>query len=316
MDDSFTIYSSTQYPEKFHDHDCNWLVEIRYDARTNALRKRINDDNYTCGGKWSAPYLLPVFFEYPTPVCSFACHPLCSPIGHLNRFTHVNKEMKLLNGSTFFDYMQPFRDTQDALFRLIMQMRYAWIPCPSTSWELSHSAYATHNLTELLESVLSCPICLEISNLGLYYECTHECCESCQERNEQRLCGQCRKPQRLNGHTPNTMDDDRLRQFNDVLKKILYRCPCGQGDCKHTTFADAHKSECPHRLMCPLAGDKGCSFRAGAGHKLLLAHLTEFHPIEHLWERYRSAMFRAKVQADITDPWIMKDKLIELLILS
>jgi hypothetical protein len=233
-----------------------------------------------------------------------------------NRFPKIKKEMKLLNRSTFLDYMQPFRDTQDALFRLLSHMRIEWIPEASTCWELSKTAYAETNLTELSESVLPCPICLGISSLGLYYSCSHECCSACVDRNEQKVCSQCRKPPRPSGNDQSTADDARLRQFNDVIKKLLYRCPCGKDNCKATTFANAHKSECPDRFACPLAGDNDCRFRAGAGRQGisdLYVHLTQYHTMEHLWHKYRVDMSITKVHENIVDPWVDKNKLMVFL---
>jgi hypothetical protein len=212
--------------------------------------------------------------------------------------------------------MHPFRDTQDALFRLLSYMKMEWIPESSTRWELSKTAYAESKLTELSESVLSCPICLEISSLGLYYDCTHECCESCERKNEQKLCGQCRKPPRPSGNNPTTADDARLRQFNGVLEKIMYACPCGRDTCKPTTFANAHKSECPYRFSCPLAGNNDCEFRADAGQQgtiSLHAHLKQCHSMEWEWDRYILELIVEKVDENVPHPWIDKYELIEVL---
>jgi hypothetical protein len=233
---------------------------------------------------------------------------------HPNRFAKIKKEMRLLNNSTFSDYMQPFGDTQDALFRLLSHMRITWIPESSTVWELSKLAYADTNLTELSESVLSCPICLEISSLGLYYTCTHECCSSCAHMNEQKVCGQCRQPPRPSGDHATEVDDARLRQFNGVMENLLYRCPCGRESCTPTTFTDAHNSQCPGRFLCPLKGDNGCRFAEGAGDtNLLVAHLMQCHPMKHLWAKCESDILAKRINRNIVCPWTDKFKLIGLL---
>jgi hypothetical protein len=244
-------------------------------------------------------------------ILPLACDPLCLHPCHFHRFQTIDKEMKLLKGSSFLDYLKPFRDTQDALFRLLSYMKMEWIPESSTRWELSKSDYADTSLTELSESVLSCPICLDISSLGLYYQCTHECCNRCVQRNEQKLCGQCRKPPRSSGNNPTPADDARLHQFNGVIEKLMYCCPCGRKSCQSTAFADAHNSQCPYRFSCPLAGDD-CSFRAGVGQEgtdILHAHLTQCHPMEDLWDKYILEMIDKKIEENIVDPWIDTNKL-------
>jgi hypothetical protein len=229
------------------------------------------------------------------------------------RFPKISVEMKLVKGSTYLDYMKPFKDTQDALFRLLSHTPIEWIPASSTSWELSKAAYADTNLVELSESIMSCPICLEISSLGLYYQCTHECCILCVRRNKQKLCGQCRKPSRPDLWRPRnvivpcnpTMDDDRLGQFNGVIKELLYHCPCKTGNCNPTTFANAHETQCPGRFICPLdRDDEGCGFDTGVDQSnLLLAHLMDCHPMENLWRDYAVMRISDKITENVTSPW-------------
>jgi hypothetical protein len=67
MDDAFCVYASEQYQEKFRDHDCNESVEKRYDSRTNALRRIIEDEDHTLDGIWPPP--IHTETTRPTPAC-------------------------------------------------------------------------------------------------------------------------------------------------------------------------------------------------------------------------------------------------------
>jgi hypothetical protein len=224
-----------------------------------------------------------------------------------NRFAaKYGGRLKLLENSTYSDYLQPYKDTQGAFFELLSVIPVSVIPNANENYELSEMNYLD---SEALSDTMSCPICIMIQPLGMFYKCVHESCSRCVEKNEQKTCPMCRKPRRPSS---SSTTNARLDKINTDMASLLYNCPCKSGRCPPTRRGTEHGS-CIRCSVCPLMGTGGCTFTGPPGQ--YLKHLRMCHPMEHLWKEYQEVAFRAKInQNPRLSGWCDKSALLELLI--
>jgi ribosomal protein L37E len=229
----------------------------------------------------------------------------------LTRFAAISRIMKQLQTSTFLDCMQPYKDKEVEFFNLLAKIPVSWLP-HWQSWELSNSSYSDSNCKILSESVVSCPICITISPLGLFYECTHECCMRCNSHNKEKVCSRCGQPERKLTRLLTREDEVRIIQFNQVYLELSYRCPCGVGKCKPKKLFELEKATCPIRFVCPLLGMQDCKFRGSRN--AVLKHLRKFHSMEGLWKEYREGTTEAGIHEADPSVWRNEEQLLRLLL--
>jgi hypothetical protein len=289
------------YDEKYHGVECNSGIAETHRYRMVDLIAHIEDDDHI--GE-------PRSMSHPLLAGVRVGHALCTGTSFHIRFSSISSVMKQLQTSTFLDYMQPYKDKERELFSLLAKIPIAWVP-HSRGWELSNSSYSEENCEALSESIVSCPICVTITPLMLFYECTHECCRLCKTRNEQKLCSQCRRPERVSTWVK-TSEELRLVQFNRVLSELLYRCPCEIGKCKPKKLCEVQRSKCPARFVCPLLGMDGCEFKGPR--RAMHRHITRVHTMVLLWKAYRESAIVDGVKESNLSAWCNEGQLIQSLL--
>jgi hypothetical protein len=205
--------------------------------------------------------------------------------------------------------MQPFCDVDYDIFELLGDIEVSWVPSPR-HWQLNPASYSFTDFDETVYDILCCPICVGIAPLGVFYECTHECCVRCDERSVQNTCAQCRKPRRTGIQTKNQKENcERIFQFNKVINDLSFQCPCTK--CKPIHYTNTEMIVCPRRFVCPLLGTRGCTFTGSeAG---IREHLIAYHPIQNLWDDYRASVLTKRVRENILSVWCEMDELVAAL---